>query len=142
VTGTSGGTLRNVRSGGSPVKDLFPPVSYFSFIESIRVDSLYVYFEASTRMFHGFFRVSRNGGKPEPLPFDGVVAGWDASGQQLFWAQPFVADGRFRGCLIQTAADGSGPECIDTGPFRYQGPRADPDAVYVIRDLDIVRIAR
>jgi len=46
------------------------------------------------------------------------------------------------GCLSQSAADGSAAACIDAGPFRYQSPRADSSAVYVIRDLDIVRIAR
>jgi len=60
--------------------------------------------------------------------------GFDVSAQQLFWAAPR--------CLSRTAADGSGATCIDTGNFDYASPRADENAVYVIRDIDIVRLAR
>jgi hypothetical protein len=93
-------------------------------------------------MFHGFFRVPRAGGKPERLLFDGIARGLAPDGHQLFWARPFVSDGGRLGCVLHAAADGSAPACIDAGPFRYQSPSADSDAVYVIRDLDIVRIAR
>jgi len=138
----SGGTIRARPRDGGAAKDLFPPVSWFSYFDSIKVDSSHVYFEVSARMFHGFYRVPRTGGTPERLPFDDVVRGFDPSLDQLFRARPFLADGGNPGCLIRSAADGSAAACIDGGPFRYQSPRADADAVYVIRDLDIVRIAR
>ena len=140
-TGASGGTIRGVPRDGGSTKDLFTPISWISFIDTIKADGLYVYFEASSRMFHGFFRVPRTGGTPERLFFDDVVAGFDASAGQVFWARPFVSDVGKQGCLIRAAPDGS-VACLDIGPFRYQSPRAGSDAVYVIRDLDIVRIAR
>jgi hypothetical protein len=142
VIEASGGTIRGRPRDGGAAKDLFPPVSWFSVFESIKVDSSHVYFEVSARMFHGFYRVPRTGGTPERLPFDDVVRGFDPSLEQLFRARPFLADGGNPGCLIRSAADGSAAACVDSGPFRYQSPRADADAVYVIRDLDIVRIAR
>src|SRR5207237_1274947 len=93
VSSGSGGTIRNLSRDGGSTKDLFAPVKGLSGFDSIKVGARYVYFEVSSHMFHGFYRVLRTGGMPEPLLFDGVVAGFDAEAQQLFRARPFVSDG-------------------------------------------------
>jgi hypothetical protein len=133
VTSNDSVTIRRIHGDGGISKQLFDPMMSYSSIGSVKVDASHVYFEARGRMSHGAFRIPRDGGKPE-LVAPGGAWGFDVSASHIFWAA--------QRCLNRTALDGSAGACIDTGPFDYRSPRADDTAVYVIRDVDIVRIAR
>jgi hypothetical protein len=145
VDGGTGPTIRGVaRDGGAP-RDLFAPgdlgLPVDVTIDAITPGPQYVYFTAGDKIGGATLRVPREGGAPERIAFDGLAT-LDASDGDVFWTRPFAFEAGGPGCVVRTAPDGSGAACLDVGPFSYHAARVDPDAVYFLRDLDVVRLAR
>jgi hypothetical protein len=153
VAGPTGPTLRSVPRGGGPPRDVVSLALMDEVISAIRLGPHHVYFTMATTRRSGpyrsaTFRVPREGGAPERMPYD-ALTDLDANGEDVFWARPFAGgqlgplrEGGGQGCLARTAPDGSGAWCVDAGPFRYRAARADSEAVYFLRDLDVVRLPR
>ena len=89
-------------------------------------------------------RVSTSGGPLQqvvaPLSPNASISGMDIDERTIWWTVPANLDGP--GCLWQANRDGSQPSPIECGLRNYHDVRVDGAAVYLVRDLQIVRFPK
>jgi hypothetical protein len=112
----------------------------FTFGGRMLVDAGFVYLATISDIV----RVRAAGGALEhvvgPLPQNTFIMDFDVKDGQVFWTVAAGLDGP--GCFSRANVDGSGATALECGMWDYGAVRVDGKAIYVIRDLQVVRFAR
>jgi probable HAF family extracellular repeat protein len=137
-----GGTV-NVRAqplAGGATRDLFAGEPRFQGTRRLKVDGRFVYMQLGQEIL----RVPTTGGAVQqvvpPLTKNAYIQDMDAKGGRVWWTVPQSLDGQ--GCLWRANGDGSDATAVECGLWGYGGVRVDDSAVYVVRELQIVRFPK